>query len=77
MNSQLPRTVRCNIDRITVEICHGEIPDVCRLLNFDPITEFELPDAKATDKEFTGWLSLYSHETYFREESLMKETLCG
>ncbi len=60
MNNQFPTITKCiNMDGMKIEVCHGEIPDVCRLLRFGPVTEFELPDAKATDEEFQDWLLLY------------------
>lgn len=51
MNSPLPTTVRCCVKGITLEICHGKIPNIFRQLRFDPITKFELPDTKVTDKD--------------------------
>jgi hypothetical protein len=64
MNNQIPRVVRFKNNGITVEICHGEIPDVFRELWFSPVIEMELPDAKVSyeegsDEDFQGWLRYY------------------
>lgn len=77
MNNPLPTIVRSHINSITLEICHGEIPDVCRLLRFDPITEPKLPDTKITDEEFQDWLSLYRRANLFRGQQLLEESQCN
>ncbi len=46
MNDLLPKTLRCRVDEITIEVCHGEIPEIFRQLYYNPITKFELPDTK-------------------------------
>lgn len=77
MNYQLPKTIKCLIDKTTIEVCHGEIPDVCRLLHFDLITEFELPDTKGSDEEFDVWLCLYRHATPILEKDLLGIAKCN
>ncbi len=59
MNNLLPVILRSNINGTTIEVCHGEIPDIFRWLYFDPITEPELPDTKGTDEEFQEFLHHY------------------
>lgn len=77
MNNDLPTVVRFCRDDTTIEVCHGEIPDVCRLLRFDPITEFELPDTKGSDEEFDIWLCLYRHATPVLEKDLLGIAKCN
>ena len=77
MNDLLPTVVRCRINDITVEVCHDEIPDIRRLLRFDPVTEFELPDAKASDEQFQDWLDLYRHSSKWFGMHLLEEAKCG
>lgn len=55
----MPTVVKCRSNDFILEVCHGEIPDICRLLWFGPITKFELPDTKVSYKEFNDWLKLY------------------
>jgi len=61
MNDLIPRTLRCRVNETTIEVCHGEIPDIFRQSYYDPVTEFELPDAKetGTDEDFRDWLDSY------------------
>ncbi len=59
MDSQIPITLRSRVNGITVEVCHGKIPEIFQQLRFDPITEPELPDTKGTDEEFQRFLHHY------------------
>lgn len=82
MNYQLPIIAKYCINEITVEVCHGEIPDVFRQLRFGPITEFELPDTKVTDKEFRCWLDSYRRANLsginaWFEHMLLEESQCN
>ncbi|RLC88995.1 MAG: hypothetical protein DRJ03_00095 [Chloroflexi bacterium] len=77
MDDLLPTVARCRVNGITLEVYHGEIPDVCRLLRFDPITEFELPDAKASDEDFEDWLALYRHAKPWFAGMLLEEAKCN
>ncbi len=77
MNDLLPTAARYRINGIALEVCHGEIPDVCRLLWFDKITEFELPDAKVSDEDFENWLALYRHAKPWFTGVLLEETKCN
>ena len=77
MDNLLPTTLRYRFNGITFEICHGEIPDIFRQLRYDPVTEFELPDPKATDDEFQEWLTLYRHAKRFWEFMLFEESQCN
>jgi hypothetical protein len=76
MNHLLPTTIRYRVNGITREVCQGEIPDIFRQLQFDPVTELELPDTKATDDEFTAWLSIYRHSSPFMMHILLEEAQC-
>ena len=77
MNNLLPTVARYRINEIILEVCHGEIPDVCRPLWFDPITELELPDAKASDEDFENWLALYRHAKPWFAGVLLEEAKCN
>ena len=55
----LPTVMRCKINGIIIEECHGPIPDVYRSLWFGPLTEFELPSHQESDTNFNKWLNLY------------------
>ncbi len=66
MNDLIPKTLKYRVDGITIEVCHGEIPEIFRQLNYDPVTEFELPDTKnnewqtgISNEEFEEWLDAY------------------
>jgi len=69
--------LRTKVSGITLDVCHGEIPDVFRQLWFSEITEPELPDAKVSDNEFNDWLSLYRHSNCWFERQLLEESLCN
>lgn len=77
--NDLPLTVaKCRVDDIRLEVCQGKIPDVCRLLLwFDPITEFELPDAKASDDDFNNFLGLYRHSSLWFTDVLLEGSQCS
>lgn len=77
MKEQIPLVVRCNTNGVTLEICHGDIPDFWRLLTFNPITEFELPDTIASDKDFSDWLGLYRRSNDGYTQLLLEESLCN
>lgn len=78
MNSELPIILKCRVNRITIEVCHGgEIPDIFRLLHFDPIKEFELPDTKITDYEFHRWIDRYLHASPCVAKQLLEEAKCN
>lgn len=85
MHDLLPKTLRCRIDGITLEVCHGEIPDIFRQLRYDPVTEFELPDTKVRNidergcfvDEFQEWLTLYRHANPWFELQLLEEAQCN
>lgn len=62
MNNQIPITLRSRVNGITVEVCHGEIPEIFRQLWFGPIVEPKLPDTKGTDEEFQEFLWRYRCE---------------
>lgn len=47
--------VQSKINGITIEVCHGEIPDEFRQLKFGTLKELELPDRKVTDEQFDIW----------------------
>lgn len=68
---------KCRVNGITLEVCQGEIPDVFRLLRFDPITELELPDTKASDVEFKAWIGLYRHSSILFGQALLGESQCN
>lgn len=76
MDDLLPKTLRCRINGITLEVCHGEIPQIFQQLWFDPITEFELPKSRAPDKEFIAWLEIYRHAQGNLEQQLLIGALC-
>lgn len=73
----MPTIVRCRSNNFVLEVCHGEIPDVCRLLWFDPITKLELPDTKVSNEEFNDWLRLYRRCDPQSEQLLLKEAQCN
>lgn len=77
MNHQLPIILKCRINGIKIEICNGEIPDAFRSLHFNPVTEFELPDTKASDEEFQYWLYLYRHSNDRLGNILLKQSQCN
>lgn len=76
MNQPLS-VAKCRINGITLEVCYGEIPDIFRLLWFVPITEFELPDTKGSDEDFSNWLGLYRHARPLDEQSLLEKAQCN
>ena len=76
-NDLLPTTLRCHVNVITIEVCHGEIPEIFIALRFDQISELELPDAKGTDGEFEEWLSIYRHASPMAQRRLLEETKCN
>ena len=56
MNNTIPIITRYRVNRIVVDVCHGEIPDIFRTSRFGPISKFELPDTKCTDQEFAKFI---------------------
>jgi len=72
MDDLLPTVIKYRLDDTIVEVCHGKIPDVCRLLYFDPVTEFELPDAIGSQDSFELFLDLYreAKEEWFEGDLL-------
>ena len=76
MKDQLPTVVRCRVNEITLEICHGEIDDIFRKLWFGPIVHPELPDVKATDEEFENWRNRYALSSDFMADVLLEEAQC-
>ena len=79
MNNPL-HTVTQHIENgIILEVCYGKIPEIFRQLHFGPITEFELPDTKATNSEFQDWLIFYSKakESLWVEQRLMEMAKCS
>lgn len=76
--NQLPVIIRSRVNGVTIKVCHGKIPDMFRLLRFDPVQEFELPDTKESDEDFNDWLGLYriSTTTWF-EHFLLEESQCN
>lgn len=58
-------------DNLTVEICHGNIPDIFRQLRSGPLKEFELPDTKVPERKFHRWLDLYRHASPDFEQQLL------
>lgn len=77
MNDLLPTVVRYRINEITLEVCHGKIPDIFQALWFDPVTDLDLPDAKASDEEFQDWLGLYRHANSWFKSQLLEESQCN
>lgn len=73
------RVCAFKMEKLTVEIFLGGIPDIFRKLHFGPVTEFELPDAKVSDEEFQEWLSLYrtSWSNGWFEKELLEEAQCN
>jgi len=72
MRTQMPIVVRFWANRmgtIPIDVCHGPIPDIFRTSMFEPATEFELPDTKGSDDQFSKWLDIYRSSTY-PDESL-------
>ena len=67
--ARFPTIMEYNNNGITIEVCHGEIPDIFRQhgfsvsphlrITFGSIKEFELPDKEGTDGEFQEWLIGY------------------
>lgn len=55
----------------------GDIPDVFRTDNYGPVIELELPDAKATDGDFEGWLSLYRISSGNFSRILLEQASCN
>lgn len=76
--NQLPVIIRSRANGVTREVYYDEIPDVFRRFRFDPVQEFELPDAKESDEDFNDWLGLYriSTTTWF-EHFLLEESQCN
>ena len=77
MKSVMPTVVRCRSNDFVLEICHGEIPDVCRLLWFDPVTEFELPDAKESDEAFQNWICRYRNASEWVTDHMLRMVQCN
>ncbi len=77
MNNLSPVVVRSRVNGITLEVCHGEIPDVCRLLRFGPMVEPELPDTKVTDEEFQDWIFRYRRAGLIMEQQVLEEAQCS
>ncbi len=77
MNSPLPTVVRCRVNKITLEICHGNIPDIFRQLRFGSTIEFKLPDTKVTDEEFQKWLEFYRHINPWLAPQLLEKIQCN
>ena len=77
MNNVMPKIVRCRSNDFTLEICHGEIPDVCRLLWFEPVTEFELPDTKESDVAFHTWMCRYRDASEWLSDHLLRTSQCN
>lgn len=68
---------RCRIKGITLEVCHGDIPDVFRLLWFGQTTELKLPDTKTKDDDFNNWLKLYRNSKHSETQSLLDISQCS
>ena len=77
MNNLIPTTLRFRVNETTVEVCHGDIPDIFGQLQYDPIKELELPDTKVSDEEFQDWLSLYRCSGGWFKHRLLKESQCN
>lgn len=71
--------IKCNFvaNNLTVEICHGDIPDIFRQLWFGPLKEFKLPDTKVTEQTFQRWLDLYRHASPDFEQQLLDVAKCN
>jgi len=76
MDDLIPTVVRCRLGDTTVEVRHCEISDVFRQLWFGPVSELELPDAKASDEQFQDWLDLYRHSSKWFGVHLLEEAKC-
>lgn len=77
MNEPIPVVAKCRINGILLEVCHGEISDIFRLLWFGPVTEFELPDTKRSDEEFRVWLEFYRPSSSSLGKTLLEITQCS
>jgi hypothetical protein len=60
-----------------IEVCVGEIPDVFRVLWFDPITELEVPDVKGSYIGFELWLNRYRDSNHRLGQMLLDITTCN
>jgi hypothetical protein len=72
-----PIVIRTNICGINIEVCHGIIPDIFREQLFEPVTDFELPDAKKSDEEFYDWIELYSISTDIWGQIMLEASKCN
>ncbi len=77
MNNVIPTTLRFNINEITIEVCHGDIPNIFGQLRHDPVKEFELPDTKVSYEEFQDWLSIYRNSSNWFGYILLEESQCN
>ena len=71
---ETPNVIRIQSKNLTLEVCHGPIPDVCRLLRFDGLKEPELPDTKGNDEEFEGWIGAYREADPVCAEFLIRDS---
>lgn len=85
--ARFPTIMECHNNGITIEVCHGEIPDILRQYGFSysphlritwgHVREFELPDTKVSDEEFREWLELYRHAAPWLEYPLLEDAQCN
>lgn len=72
-----PIVLKINLSGIEVEVCHGSIPNTFRESFFNPITEFELPDAKRSDEEFEDWIEFYSISDDGWAHIMLEASICN
>ncbi|KKN98997.1 hypothetical protein LCGC14_0142420 [marine sediment metagenome] len=77
MSKLMPTVIRCRSNDFVLEVCHGEIPDICRLLWFDSPIELGLPDTEMLDEEFGKWVCRYRNASLWVTDHMLRMAQCN